>query len=438
MEFIKLAISNFILNSFTLITWHNIFNKKINFKDMKIYIAVLILTIISILGVSFENKLYRILILMFVFTVFINFIFKENLTKSIIGTLFYELIIMISETIYIFILTLILKLNSQVAIKYYSDTLLANTLIGVFAVLISKTKVTNKLFNVVTNLFKGTKKLQLVFICIVAILSIIVFPFTVYYEIDFIYLIVLYFSLDLLFCFIIFYSLITKNKYDKISNKYNIALNSLKDYEEMMSKYRIMNHENKNLLLTIRAMSLSSGNEIPKYIDSIMKNKNNDDEKLLFKMNVIPSGGLRATIYSEILKIQNQKIKYTLNIDKQIKTVDLINLDTNEIIDLCKIIGVFIDNAIDAVRKKSKKYIDISLFLIDDKLNIKITNNYSGKINLDRLSKPGYTTKKQKDGHGYGLTLVKNIADNNENIKIKTEAAKEFFSQTLIIKYNKQ
>ena len=50
-------------------------------------------------------------------------------------------------------------------------------------------------------------------------------------------------------------------------------------------------------------MVRNNEDNIPEYIDSIVEDRYSDDENLLFRINVIPSGGLRGTIYSEILKI---------------------------------------------------------------------------------------------------------------------------------------
>ena len=167
----------------------------------------------------------------------------------------------------------------------------------------------------------------------------------------------------------------------------------------------------------------------------MIEDKYEDDEKLLFKMAVIPSGGLRASIYSEIMKIKDNNINYSLDIDKKLRTIDLIELDTNAIVDICKIIGVFIDNAIDETKKLKKKNIEISLYLEKGKLNIKVSNYYKGNIDINKISNPGYTTKGK--GHGYGLSLVKEIVKNNNLFENKVQINRDLFSQILIIKYKK-
>ena len=227
----------------------------------------------------------------------------------------------------------------------------------------------------------------------------------------------------------------TQNNYNKVSDKYNIAIDSLKEYENMMSKYRIANHENKNLLLTVRSMIVNKDKNIPEYIDSMIEEKYQDDEKLMLKVSKIPISGLRATIYTEILKLQRENINYTLTVDRKLSTLDLIDLDSKEIISLCKIVGVFIDNAIDAVKGLKKKNVSIALYNDNSKVFIKVSNNYSGIIDVDKIYEKGYSTK--GENHGYGLSLAKDLINKNKKFDNQIELSNKVFSQILSIEYKK-
>lgn len=66
-------------------------------------------------------------------------------------------------------------------------------------------------------------------------------------------------------------------------------------------------------------------------------------------------------------------------------------------------------------------------------MNIKVSNNYRGNIEVDKIYDEGYTTK--GDGHGYGLALVKKIVNSNSMFENMTEITKDLFSQILMIKY---
>lgn len=432
-EYIESILPTFILVFSMVYIWYKLLNKKIDFKDYKLYITLLGIIIVSIFNFVETNKFIRVIIITIIFILFFKFLFKENIQKSILVPIFYQILVLFSEFVAVMILVLIS--GSEQFIEEPVGFLLVNVLVAFFTVLLSYIKFIR---NMLYKLLKITDKIklnQLIVFCLISILFLNLFVMCAYYKIEFKYWVTINILLIVILCITIIYSLKTQNNYNKVSDKYNIAIRSLNDYESMMSKYRIANHENKNLLLTVRAMILNKEKDIPKFIDTIVEQKFKDDEKLLFKMGVIPSGGLRATIYSEIMKIKDNNINYSLDIDNKLRSIDLIELDTNTIIDICKVIGVFIDNAIDEVKNLRKKNIDISLYLENNNLVIKVSNNYKGKIEIDKIASEGYTTKGKN--HGYGLSLVKSIVDNNNLFQNQASISKDIFSQLLIIKYKK-
>lgn len=413
--------------------WSKLLNKQINYKNMKFYITWFSLSIISIINTYLFNKFIKLTILTIVYMFFVRFLFKENEKKSILTPLFSQMLVMISEGFCLLILATIFKLDLNGLKDQYLGTIFINVFISIVYMCMSKIKIVNKIYNLLLSSIKRISKKFLIVLSMIVLIIANVLAMTTYYEVDVRILILINISFTLICVIIVFYSFRVQNNYIKVSNKYNVAINSLRDYENMMQEQKILNHENKNMLLTIRAMIKNKEKNIPKYIDSIVEEKYSDNENLLKKVNIIPSGGLRATIYSEILKIQNNKISYNLNIDSKLKTVDMIEIDTDTIIEICKIIGVFIDNAIEEVKKLKDKNIEIDLFIQDNCLNIKVSNNYKGIIEVDKIYNEGYTTKGQ--GHGYGLSLVKKIIDNNNIFENKVEISDKIFSQILIIDY---
>ena len=433
---IKHFLPNLILVSSLIYVWYKLSDKKIDFKNKRLYITILSIMTSSILIHLLVSSFIKITLITIIFMIFYKYLFEFDLKICIITPIYYQLIIMISEGIYILLLSTIFNLNlEELKDKFLGTYLIINLGIAIFTIIMIKIPYTIRIYKFIIKNISRIKSNYIIILSIIIIGIANILAAITYYRIDIRMIVIINIVFTLFCCFVVFYSFKVQNQYNKVNDKYNIAINSLKDYEDMMTKYRINNHENKNLLLAVRAMIVNREKDIPKYIDSIVRNKFNDNEKLLLKVNKIPSGGLRATIYSEILKIKDKKIDYELNIDNNLKTNDLIDLDTNMLIDICKILGVFLDNAIEEVENHKRKHIIISLYTYDEKLNIDVSNNYYNKIDVNKIYNAGYTTK--GINHGYGLSMVKRIIESNPNFENNISINKEFFTQSIRIKYKK-
>ena len=168
------------------------------------------------------------------------------------------------------------------------------------------------------------------------------------------------------------------------------------------------------------------------YINTVIKDKENHDEGIISRTSIIPISGLKALLYSKIKDMKRLGIGNELYVDKSIKSSDLINIDDETLLDVCKIIGVFIDNAIEATKDLEIKQIDVSLYNEQDNIIIEVANTFSGNINIDKMTKKGFTTKGGK--HGYGLSLVNTILEHNKKLNNIKQINNNIFIQTLEIK----
>ena len=172
--------------------------------------------------------------------------------------------------------------------------------------------------------------------------------------------------------------------------------------------------------------------DVIKYIDTIVKDEKEDDEALYTKVKNIPSGGLQGIIYQKMLSMKDNKIKFSLDVSYDVRKINLDNLSMDDNYKLCKIIGVFLDNAIDESLKIDDKRIMISLYVDDNMLIIDVSNRFSGEIDLDKIDQKGYTTK--GDRHGYGLSLVKEIVSESDMFINERKINKDVFKQIVKIK----
>lgn len=91
-----------------------------------------------------------------------------------------------------------------------------------------------------------------------------------------------------------------------------------------------------------------------------------------------------------------------------LKTLGVIDsIPEIKVSDLCEIMGIFLDNAIEAAQLSNKKTVDISIFCFDTHIDIKISNSCDKMPIMSMIKEDGYSTKGV--GRGQGLAIVEKI-----------------------------
>ena len=430
MNYITSIIGGIFLSISSVIIWNSLQDKKITHRNLKVYIFLILFSAILILNYNISSSMIKFLSVTLAMFISIELLYKTSLRLSMLMALYIQIINIISELV--FSILLILLFDFRIGEYTSLQILSANIFVSVFSVLLIKTKICKNIFK---NLVDVTSKIRLRTLLVMALSIIIItnmYLAITYYSYDPLYYIVIN-TLSIYIIMLITYFLAKKeNDYIKVSNKYNIMLKSLKEYETMLDQYRISNHENKNQLLTVRNMLPDGDIETRNYIDKIVQNNLKDNNNIMIKVSKIPSGGLKGLIYSKLLVMKEKKINYNLNISRGVSTIDLIKLDDNVVLDICKIIGVYLDNSIEAVEELNEKSISIEMYMQDENLIIRISNNYEGLLDINKIDEKGYTSK--GSGHGYGLPLTKKLINNNSRLSNNKSISGNIFSQELVIK----
>lgn len=416
-------------------SWHCFENEKINFKSVKLYFTLILSTVLLFTNALMTEKFLKISCVTIILILLNYFLLRKEIKKTILMVVITQLMIMAAETVFMFLIAVLNVDIDTVVETNISGGFLFNFAISIIVVLVNFTGIFKKIYQFV---LKQTEKISSEsFIAFSFVLMLIAnfMAMTVYYKIDFKYLLLFNTTVTIIYFIIIIHSFTNRNNYLKVSDKYNTTLSSLKEYEDILNKYRVSNHENKNQLLTIRNMIKNNDKNIPEYIDKLVENKLKDNETLMGQSMIIPEGGLRGLVYSKMLVMKEKKIDFDLSVDRAIRTVELIQLGEQCMLDICKIIGVFLDNAIEAVENLEEKFIDLEMYEENKRLYISITNNFEGNIDFDHIEEKGISTK--GEGHGYGLSLVEEIVESNRFLKHEKQINHDEFTQRLIVNISK-
>ncbi len=119
-------------------------------------------------------------------------------------------------------------------------------------------------------------------------------------------------------------------------------------------------------------------------------------------------------------------------------------IDLNEIekymkiYEFTRILGILLDNAIEAASECENKIIHVSFRKEQNRrrLLVIIDNTYKNKdINVDKIYEKDFSTKSKETNSGLGLWEVRQILKKNNNLNLFTTKSEEFFSQQFEIYY---
>ncbi|MGL5354726.1 MAG: sensor histidine kinase [Clostridium sp.] len=228
-----------------------------------------------------------------------------------------------------------------------------------------------------------------------------------------------------------YYNQSTSKQLELLNNK--IDMERLQGYvstiESLYDNLRTFKHDYKNILLTLH-----------QYIES----KDIDGLEKYYKENILETGSLvDIKDYTAPLKnIQNIPLKSLLlaniskaeskNINIEIEINDPIIHLAIEPIDLSRILGIFLDNAIEESELTTNKLLKIAIILKGFSTLIVIQNSCRNNIPIYKLTQKGFSTK--GDNRGLGLYTAKEIIDKYETCTLNLETENNMFTLELWIR----
>lgn len=228
----------------------------------------------------------------------------------------------------------------------------------------------------------------------------------------------------------------SKNIKSKLIQEYKEKeYQQLKEYtdkiEDMDSDLRRFKHDYINILQTLGGYIETEDVDGLKefyYNDLLIEsNKIIDKDRHLSLLKHIKISALKALISSKIINA------YSYNIETQIEIIDDIYELSISTIDICRIIGILIDNAIEAANLCEKKNIKIAIIKNDDSIVFIIDNScLLDTPPVYKIYEENFSTK--GDGRGIGLKTVRHIINEKyDNVTLNTKIKHCTFRQELII-----
>lgn len=408
-----------------------ILNKSINLNYIKLSLIIFIDIFLFMFNYIYTSGFVRFFCSTIILTCSFSLIFNEKIHRSFNATIIQQLFLFVGELICA-IIFLIFDINIlSLSINEGLYLLLINSIILLIAIILCNLKPIKYIYNKIMSYLDQMEGLKKYFLALFLILTLNILITLIYFNEDN-FLIIITNTMFVIIYSGIMYSLISeKSENIKFKMQNQMLLDNLNEYEKMLDYQRVSNHENKNQLLVIKGLISKTNKKAIQYIDEVINDSKEDNETLFSKAKRIPAGGLQGLIYQKMLYMQNNNINVQLDVSKSLKKLDFSNISTKTNYDICRMAGIIIDNAIDETVKLENKEIAISLYKDDNLFIIEVSNYFEDLPDLTKINNKGYTTKGKN--HGYGLSLLKKIEEENKDIINETKITKDIFSQLIKI-----
>ena len=135
---------------------------------------------------------------------------------------------------------------------------------------------------------------------------------------------------------------------------------------------------------------------------------------------------IKGLITTKIIQAQEKRIPISIEVPDEI---DRISMNT---VELSRIIGIIVDNAIEASENLEEPLINIAFIDNEESVTFIVMNKCSDDIpKIHELFEQGFSTK--GDNRGLGLSTLKELTDSNENVLLDTVIENGYFVQKVEI-----
>ena len=308
-------------------------------------------------------------------------------------------------------------------------TLFSNICVGAINILIINIKfIQNQLTTFKLNLKRNNTIINRLFfiiliigICILTYKTALCKTINVQYIINFI--------LILSLCIASYIFVKNNNDFNKLTDEYDNLFSYVQNFEDWIEKEQLNRHEYKNQLAVLYC--LTKEKKVKDKITEILEDNINIDDEVINQLKKLPKGGIKGLMYYKAAIAKKKKIKITADISLETKSL-LKKLSEKDLRIVCKLIGIYLDNAIEAAEETRKKKLLIEVYELPNKVCFVFSNTFKMQANFAERNNKGISSK--GEGRGNGLYFASKLIKSNYWLESKQEIIDNYYIQQLIIK----
>ncbi len=399
---------------------------------LKELLALCVFIIISIILHPIQYTIIYTISIFLLNIILYKFIFKITLEESIISCGILMIIIFFAEIIGTIFVRPILSI--EVIRENYKISVFINLLISLVSIVIVNIQIIKRQISLFyTNILNKKAYVNIIFFLLLIIdISCLFYNMTINHMFTKGFIIN---GIIILICIVITFIFVqNQNSYKKLANDYDILFGYIQNFEDWIEKEQLNRHEYKNQLAVLRC--LTKEKKVKNKIDEILEDNINIEGQEVTNLKNLPKGGIKGLMYYKAAIAQKQKINLVTDVSLEKNSI-LNKLSEKEIRVLCKLIGIYFDNAIEASSESRKKILTIEVYELKDKAYFVFSNTFKKHKNMKDRNQKGVSSKGK--GRGNGLYFANKIIKENKWLEEKQEVIDNYYIQTVIInKKNKK
>lgn len=391
--------------------------------------SILLMIMLIILPIVIRNPKYSYVytISIYAITVIVyKYILNINLTKSIIscGIMFSFTILL---DLGIISIAMFFSSMSQLRSVWYINIISNLIMFILMMIIFNNNLVVSKISHFVNESENNKVIKYIIFLVLTTVsMSVVIYIASINYKFNYIFTVCVM-AITILFILIIIL-ISEKYSYDKLYAEYDSLFSYVKIFEDWIETEQLNRHEYKNQLAVLRCMT--NEKKVKEKIDSIISDNINIDNEMVYEFKNLPNGGFKGLLYYKMIVAKNNKVNIEIDIGNNVGKL-LNKLQGDKLKVLSNLIGIYLDNAIEAAKETRKKILSIEIYEFKNNVNIVISNTYNTKNNISNRYKKGVSTKGA--GRGNGLYFANKLISKNKWVLEEQEIIRSLYVQKLFV-----
>ena len=397
---------------------------------------IIVMGLIASISRSFIPDPYGSLINLVFCFLLVKFILKASILKSLIAIFIPIVISTILELFWFRFYLAVFKIpyESVMTVPLYRIIFILSIYLFIFIIY----RII-KYFKIHINLENMNKKSKILFIVnsLLGILAIVTQFYLITFYSDTMPISIILTSILSLFAyfFISIYSLLNTAKLETTSQNLEEAQLYNKTLTLLHDSMRGFKHDFHNIVQGIGGYIETENMEgLKNYYSQLLKDCNRVNNLTALNPTLINNPAIYNIMAAKYHKADGIGVQITLGIFMDLNEIE----KYMKIYEFTRILGILMDNAIEAASECEEKIIQVSFRKEENRNRILmiIENTYSNKdIDTERIFEKDFSTKSKKTNSGLGLWEVRQILKKNNNLNLFTTKNEEFFIQQFEIYY---